>query len=40
MILAVNFGEVINFKENDEYIEVTVIYEVLEKIGTEEKIQF
>ena len=40
MILAVNFGEVINFKENDEYIEVTVIYEVLEKIGTEEKLQF
>ena len=34
------FGEVINSKENEEYIEVTVTYEVLEKIGTEEKIQF
>ena len=34
------FGEVINSKENKEYVEVTVTYEVLEKIGTEEKIQF
>jgi len=32
--------EIINTKENEEYIEVTVTYEVLEKIGTEEKIQF
>ena len=32
--------EIINTKENEEYIEATVIYEVLEKIGTEEKIQF
>lgn len=34
------FGEVINSKESEEYIEVTVTYEVLEEIGTEEKIQF
>ena len=34
------YGEVINSKENEEYIEVTVTYEVLEKIGTKEKIQF
>ena len=34
------FGEVINTKENEDHIEVTVIYEVLEEIGTEEKIQF
>jgi len=34
------FGEIINTKEQDDYIEVNVTYEVLEKIGTEEKIQF
>ena len=39
MILTVSFGEIINYKENEEFVEVTVIYEVLEKIGTEEKIQ-
>ena len=33
-------GEVINTNETEEYIDVTVTYEVLEKIGTEEKIQF
>lgn len=33
-------GEVINTKETQEYVEVTVTYEVIEKIGTEEKIQF
>ena len=32
--------EIINPKENADNIEVTVTYEVLEKIGTEEKIQF
>lgn len=34
------FGEVINTNETEEYVEVTVTYEVIEKIGTEEKIQF
>lgn len=34
------FGEVINTKEQEDFIEVIVTYEVLEKIGTEEKIQF
>ena len=33
------FGEIVNTKENENYIEVTVTYEVLENIGTEEKIQ-
>ena len=33
-------GEVINTTQTEEYIDVTVTYEVLEKIGTEEKIQF
>ena len=40
VILTIFFGEIINSKENEEYIETTVTYEVLEKIGTEEKIQF
>lgn len=30
----------INYNENDEFVEVEVIYEVLEKIGTKEKIVF
>ena len=34
------FGEIVKVKENEEYVEVTVIYEIQEKIGTEEKIQF
>lgn len=33
-------GEVINTNQTEEYIEVNVTYEILEKIGTEEKIQF
>ena len=33
-------GEVINTNQTEEYVEVTVTYEVIEKIGTEEKIQF
>ena len=31
-------NEYINTNESEEYIEVEVIYEVLENIGTEEKI--
>jgi len=34
------FGEIVKVKESEEYVEITVIYEVQEKIGTEEKIQF
>lgn len=30
----------INYNETDEYVEVEVIYEVLEEIGTKEKIVF
>ena len=30
----------INYNETDEYIEAQVIYEVLEEIGTKEKIVF
>ena len=28
-----------DFEENEEYVEVTVIYEVIEKIGMQEKIE-
>lgn len=34
------FEEIINTNQTEEYLEVTVTYEVIEKIGTEEKIQF
>lgn len=34
------FGEFVNTNETEEYVEVTVTYEVIEKMGTEEKIQF
>ena len=40
MIKTAYFGEIVKTKESEEYVEVTVIYEVQEKIGTEEKIQF
>lgn len=33
-------NQIINTKEYEDCIEVTIIYEVIEKIGTEEKIQF
>ena len=50
-MLKLNFGEqitnnenilntYINYNETDEFIEVEVIYEVLEEIGTKEKIVF
>ena len=32
------FGKKVDFEENDEYVEVSVIYEVIEKIGMQEKI--
>ena len=33
------FGKTVNFKDTEEYVEVSVIYEVIEKIGMQEKIE-
>ena len=32
------FGKTVDFEEYEEYVEVKVIYEVIEKIGMQEKL--
>ena len=33
------FGKTVDFEQTEEYVEVNVIYEVIEKIGMQEKIE-